>query len=240
LATAGCAFLTDRVPSGVPGFDNLLDGGIPSGNVVLLAGRAGTGKSIFCAQYLYYGSSVLGQKTLYVSLVEDRDRFMRNMKRFGLELEDMESKGLMKVLNVPIPPPGQQNTVAEQITKAFDEFKPERAVLDPFSALTIPISANRSDSQAFVHSLLSKLSSHETCTTILVCEVGAGADQIGTGIEEYMADGIVVFYYLMRGKAKIKAVEIRKMRGTKHSNQAILLEITEKGIMIDPDIELTS
>lgn len=223
----------------MPGFDSLLDGGIPAGNVVLLAGRAGTGKSIFCAQYLYHGSKE-GEKTLYVSLIEERDRFVRNMKRFGLDLEGMESKGLMKVLNLSIPPAGQQNGVAEEITKAFDEFKPSRAVLDPFSALTIPMSANRSDSQAFVHSLLTKLASHEKCTTILVCEVGAGADQIGTGIEEYMADGIVVFYYLMRGKAKIKAVEIRKMRGTRHSNQAILLEITEKGIVVDPDIELTS
>jgi circadian clock protein KaiC len=158
----------------------------------------------------------------------------------GLELEGLESKGLLKILNVSIPPVGQQNTVAEQIANAFEDFKPTRAVLDPFSALTIPISANRSESQTFVHSLLSKLARHDSCTTILVCEVGAGADQIGTGIEEYIADGIVVFYYLMRGKAKIKAVEIRKMRGTKHSNQAILLEITEKGISIDPDIELTS
>ncbi len=223
----------------MPGFDSLLDGGIPAGNVVLLAGRAGTGKSIFCAQYLSHGSK-LGEKTLYVSLVEDKGRFIRNMKRFGLDLDDMEAKGLMKILNIPIPPAGQQNTVVEQIAKAFDEFKPSRAVLDPFSALTISISPNKPDSQAFVHSLLSNLSRHEYCTTILVCEVGAGADQIGTGIEEYMADGIVVFYYLMRGKAKIKAVEIRKMRGTKHSNQAILLEITEEGIVIDPDIELTS
>jgi KaiC/GvpD/RAD55 family RecA-like ATPase len=231
--------LTDRIACGVPGFDSLVDGGIPAGNVVLLAGRAGTGKTIFCAQYLYHGSK-LGEKTLYISLIEDRERFLRNMKRFGLELEAMEAKGMMKVLNISIPQAGQQDAVSEQITKAFEEFKPSRAVLDPFSALTIPISASRSDSQAFVHSLLSKLSRHESCTTILVCEVGAGADQIGTGIEEYAADGIIVFYYLMRGKAKIKAVEIRKMRGTKHSNQAILLEITENGIVIDPDIELTS
>jgi circadian clock protein KaiC len=232
--------LTERIESGVPGFDSLLDGGIPKGNVVLLAGRAGTGKSIFSAQYLYYGSKELGEKTLYISFVEDKERLYRNMERFGLSLEAMEKKGLMKVLSLEVPPSGGQNKVAEEIIGAFEEFKPSRAVLDPFSVLTITSSGNKSDAQAYAHSILSKIAKQTQCTTLLVCEVSAGADQIGSGVEEFMADGIVVLYYLMRGKAKIKAIEVRKMRGTKHSNQAILLEITDRGIEIDPDIELTS
>ncbi len=232
--------MTERIESGIPGFDALLDGGIPRGNVVLLAGRAGTGKSIFSAQYVHYGSSVLDEKTLYITFVEDKQRFLRNMKQFGLNMEEMEAKGLMKVMNLQVPPAGQQNKLADEIVGAFEEFKPSRAVLDPFSALTITSSGSKAELQAFVHSIVSRISKQTECTTILVHEVAAGADQIGSGVDEFMADGIVVLYYLMRGKAKIKAIEIRKMRGTKHSNQAILLEITDKWIEIDPDIELTS
>jgi circadian clock protein KaiC len=231
--------LIQRIESGIPGLDRLVDGGIPRGNVIILAGRAGTGKSVFGAQFLFYGSSVKGEKTLYITFTEDKAKFLRYMKSFGLDLEEMESKGLTKVLNLAIPQIGQQNKTLEEISKAFDEFKPDRAVLDPFSALTIPITGSKGELQSYVNSLIGKIASNVDCTTLLISEVPASADQIGSGVEEYVADGIIVLYYLMRGKAKIKAVEIRKMRGTKHSNQATLLEITDKGIVIDPDIELT-
>jgi circadian clock protein KaiC len=230
---------SERIQSGVPGLDRLLDGGIPRGNLVVLAGRAGTGKSIFGAQFVNYGSSVLGEKTLYITFMEDKTRFMRNMRLLGINLEELESKGLLKIVNIAIPQTGQQNKISEDIVKAFDDFNPVRAVIDPFSALSIPISGSKNELQTYIHSLASKISAHLECTTFLICEVAANADQIGSGVEEYVADGIIVLYYLMRGKAKIKAIEVRKMRGTKHSNQAVLLEITEKGIVIDPDIELT-
>lgn len=231
--------LIERIESGVPGLDRLLDGGIPKGNVVIVAGRAGTGKSVFGAQFLFYGSSMKGEKTLFITFTEDKAKFLRYMKNFGLGLAEMESKGLMKVLNLVIPQVGQQNKALDEISKAFEEFKPTRAVLDPFSALTIPITGSKGELQSYVNSLISKIASNIDCTTLLISEVPASADQIGSGVEEYVADGIIVLYYLMRGKAKIKAVEIRKMRGTKHSNQATLLEITDDGIVIDPDIELT-
>jgi circadian clock protein KaiC len=231
--------LIERIESGIPGLDRLLDGGIPRGNVIVVAGRAGTGKSVFGAQFLFYGSFVKGEKSLYITFTEDKAKFLRYMRGFGLDLEEMESRGLMKVLNLPIPQVGQQNKALEEISKTFDEFKPDRAVLDPLSALMIPITGSKGELQSYVNSLISKIASNVDCTTLLISEVAASADQIGSGVEEYVADGIIVLYYLMRGKAKIKAVEVRKMRGTKHSNQATLLEITDNGIVIDPDIELT-
>ncbi len=230
---------SEKLESGVPGLDRMLDGGIPLGNVVIVAGRSGTGKSIFGAQFLHYGSLVKGERTLYLSFTEDRTKFVRYMKGFGLELEEMEAKGLMKVLSLPLPQIGQQNKVVEEIAQVFEEFRPRRAVLDPFSALSIPIAGTKAELQYYVNTLIGKINSFANCTTLLICQVPGGADQIGSGVEEYAADGIIVLYYLMRGKAKIKALEIRKMRGTKHSNQATLLEITDNGITVDPDIELT-
>jgi circadian clock protein KaiC len=231
--------LSDRIQSGIPGLDRLVDGGLSKGNVIILAGRAGTGKSIFGAQFAFYGSLMSGERTVYISFTEDRTKFIRHMKRFGLEIEEMETKGLMKFVSIPIPQIGQQGKILEEIASIFDEFKPSRAVLDPFSALTIPITGNKSEQQVFMQALVNKIASYLDCTTLLIAEVSANADQIGSGIEEYMVDGIIVLYYLIRGKAKIKAIEIRKMRGTHHSNQAVLLEITDNGIVVDPDIELT-
>jgi circadian clock protein KaiC len=231
--------LIERIESGIPGLDRMLDGGIPKGNVIIVAGRAGTGKSVFGAQFLFYGSSMKGERTLYITFTEDKAKFLRYMKSFEMDLDEMESKGLMKVLNLGVPQIGQQARALEEISKAFEEFKPDRAVLDPFSALTIPITGSKGELQSYVNSLIGKIASNINCTTLLISEVPASADQIGSGVEEYIADGIMVLYYLMRGKAKIKAIEVRKMRGTKHSNQATLLEITDKGILVDPDIELT-
>jgi len=76
----------DRVPTGIEGFDDLIEGGIPKGYSVLFGGNPGSGKTIFAAQYLYHGLSKFGEPGIYVSFAEDRGTFLKNMKRIGIDL----------------------------------------------------------------------------------------------------------------------------------------------------------
>jgi hypothetical protein len=77
----------DRVATGIEGFDAQIEEGIPKGSLVLLAGDAGSCKTIFAAQYLYQGASKLGEPGIYVSLAEDRETFLKNMKRMGMDFD---------------------------------------------------------------------------------------------------------------------------------------------------------
>ena len=57
-----------RVATGIPGFDEMLEGGYPAGSLITLAGRPGTGKTIFGSQFLYYGAREHGEPGMYVSM----------------------------------------------------------------------------------------------------------------------------------------------------------------------------
>jgi circadian clock protein KaiC len=70
----------DRLSTGVKELDNLIDGGIPRGYLILLAGNPGSGKTIFAAQYLYAGLKT-GEHGVYASFAEDQRTFSVNMKK---------------------------------------------------------------------------------------------------------------------------------------------------------------
>jgi len=85
-------------PTGIPGLDELI-GGLPEGELVIIAGGPGTGKTIFSASFLYWGAVKYGEKGFYVSLAEDHETFIRNMKRIGYDFEKLEDRGLFRFID---------------------------------------------------------------------------------------------------------------------------------------------
>ncbi len=208
--------------------------------MVILAGHPGVGKTTFCSQFLCYGSAQLGERSLYVTFSEIKPKLLRNMRQFGFDLQGLEMKGLFRMEFIQLSGQNSVEPAIDQIVRAIDEFHPSRLVMDSASSLALAISSGRYDVILMLQSLFAKLGAYEDLTSILVAEMSSGTDQFGNGIEEFISDGIVVVRLRTRGKTKVKSIEVRKMRGTSHSTKSVLLEITEKGIEIDPDIELTS
>ena len=73
----------ERIKTGVPGFDGLIEGGIPKGRSVLVSGATGTGKTIFCMQYLYNGAKQFKEPGIYVTLDERPNLIREDVLRFG-------------------------------------------------------------------------------------------------------------------------------------------------------------
>src|SRR3989442_1642978 len=82
----------ERVHTGIPGLDHVLEGGFPKGARVLLAGGAGCGKTICCGQYLYKGATKFGEPGVYVSTEEPPSEFKANMLRFGWDFKKLENE----------------------------------------------------------------------------------------------------------------------------------------------------
>lgn len=91
----------ERVKTGIPGFDELVEGGVPKNFNVLLVGAPGTGKTIFGLQYLYSGA-LAGENGLYVSLESNTDMLKEQGKRFGWDLNSLESQGKITFLSIPM------------------------------------------------------------------------------------------------------------------------------------------
>ena len=107
-----------RIPTGISGFDELIEHGFPSESIILLAGNAGAGKTTFATQFLYEGAVTHGQHGLYVCFAETKDSLIRSMLRFGWNLAELEKGGLIKILDLSTTKePGIQSSVMSRFVK---------------------------------------------------------------------------------------------------------------------------
>src|SRR5579871_2684207 len=88
-----------RVPSGVPGLDEMLTGGFPSGHVVLVTGLPGTGKTCLALQFVAQGIAQ-GERAVYLSLEEDAPQLLAAARQFGWGLDDAVSKGALRIVRL--------------------------------------------------------------------------------------------------------------------------------------------
>lgn len=224
-----------RVKTGIPGLDELMDGGFPRGSCVLVSGKIGTGKSIFAMQYIARGIMDYGEFGTFVSLERKKEALYRDTQELGLHFQRLEKEGNLQLLGGPLArlSKGKKGTeeIFSEIVEAVEASESKRLALDGMELLYM----FSQDEFALWRELgkfkekLAKLG----CTSVLTSEIREGREELSRlGVEEEVADGIIVLYYEGEGLTRDRALEIRKMRGTEHSNQLHFFDITDRGIVI--------
>ncbi|MEM2398655.1 MAG: KaiC domain-containing protein [Candidatus Bathyarchaeia archaeon] len=233
----------ERVLTGIPGFDEILNGGIPKRNVVLLSGGPGTGKSIFGYQYLYNGL-VRKEPGVFVALEEHPVQVRLSMSQFGWDVSSYEDKGLFALVDAFTAGIGEAAKREKYVVKVPDDFQmlidvlrtairdvgAERVVVDSVTTLYITKPALARSMVLQLKKVLSGLG----CTSILVSQVSVTERGFGGPGVEHAADGIVrLDLDEINGELK-RSIIVWKMRGTSHSMKRHSFEITDKGIIIKP------
>ncbi len=239
-----------KVPTGIKGLDKLLEGGVPESWGVLLTGSTGTGKTTLAVQYLYNGCVQYDEPGVFVSLEEDNQKIARVMRLFGWDLEVLQNdKKLVMINAVPKRTPGKSGYVIEtpffSRTFSFDsicdlledkikETNAKRVVIDGLSGLTLQYQNEFEIRQGLLD--ITNVISEAGCTSLYTSEMPEGKPGISRfGVEEFIASGVIVLYYLRERGKRIRAIEIRKMRGTNHDESLHPYKITEKGIVVFPE-----
>ena len=228
-----------RVATGVEGFDDFVEGGFPEGSMVLLAGAAGSGKTIFGSQYLHHGLSRLNEPGVYMSLAESRNTFMKNMKRMGMNFEEYEQKGKFKFLDLVTIKDKGLESVVERVLTEVDSLRAKRLVIDSFSALVQGFS-DRIDARIMLHTVLGKILNLKGTTTLLISEKPSGAEGIGWGMEEFVADGVITLNSVTKAGWLTRILQVLKFRGTRINSEEHSYGINGHGIRIYPLPEIPS
>jgi len=224
--------LNDRVSTGIAGMDDLIEGGFPRGSLIVLAGSPGSGKTIASAQFIYHGVTNLNEKGVYVSFAERRETFFDNMRRFGFDFEILERKGKFKFLDMMTCDESAAVSTLEMAIGEVSSIRAKRLVVDSFSAMAQAFK-KKIDARIILH-LLEKMMRLTNCTTLLLVEIPTGQATIGFGIEEFVADGIVLFETIEEKTGIRKRAIIRKMRGTNHNMNYSNIVISPNGISLIP------
>lgn len=224
--------MLERVKTGVEGLDDLIDGGVIKGEVILLAGSTGSGKTIFSSQFIYNGATLYNEKGVYATFEEDETSLKRNMEKLGLDFNRLEQEGKVKVVGLQAMKDIGLNANLDYILKIVNELKAERLVVDSLTAFLIG-TGEKFEYRTLMH-LFYKILKKLGCTTIMTCSVPAGFNTLGLGIEEFIADSVIVLENIMVDAELKTRFLIRKMRGTGHSRKYHDVIINENGLKIVP------
>ena len=236
--------MVERIKTGIPGMDELLYGGIPKRNIVLLSGGPGTGKTIFSQQYVYYGL-LHGEPGVYVALEEHPVQVRRNMAEFGWDVRRFEEEGLFAIVDAFTGGIGEAAKRERYVVTSVDDFgefidvvkqalrdtRAVRAVVDSVSTLYITKPAVARGVLMNLKRVLAGLGA----TAILVSQVSVTERGFGGPGVEHAVDGIIrLDLDEVEGELK-RSLIVWKMRGTKHDMRRHPFEITDKGIRVFPD-----
>lgn len=203
-----------RVPTGIEGLDGAIGGGFPEGSLILVAGNPGTGKTSFAARFLLTGAES-GEPGVYVSFAERRQTLLENLSRqFGRSLWKFEEEGKLRILDMATMREEAVPEISEAIINEVQAMGARRLVVDSFTAMAQAFK-EPIDVRAILHSIFGKLVSQLGCTTVLISEMPFGSERIGLGLEEFVADGLIILRRMRLEDRPFRELEIVKLRGTK-------------------------
>jgi circadian clock protein KaiC len=141
-----------RVPTGIPGLDNILNGGYFLGSTTVVAGVSGVGKSVMALQYIADGARN-GERSLLLSLDEQVPQIMRNAASIGLDLETPIKNNLVRIEYEP-PQEIEVDVHFHHIEQLVHEFKPRRVAFDSLSTYGSTLGTRGRVFRDFFHALI--------------------------------------------------------------------------------------
>lgn len=246
-------FSLDRIPTGIKGLDEVLNGGLPKGRTILVVGSPGSGKTTFAMQFLVGGVKA-GGSSLYVSLDEKPDRIKSDLASFGWDLEGLEHDGKLTFIDATqLKRPGQRisqrgfgdenpvsltipeltlGSLVRTIRRVAAEEGTQRIVVDPMTALLLryPEEAKRRRALLFFFDALESTG----CSCIVTSELRTSMLDRRFQLEEFLSQGAILLHTMVHDGNVVRGLQIEKMRGISHDAQLRPYQIGSSGIEVFP------
>ncbi len=246
---------TDRAKTGIIGLDELIEGGFPRGRSILFSGGPGSGKTTTSLQFLINGAMKFGEKGIYVGLEMPHSFIVQDISRFGFDLESLESEN--KVISIAPASSQEINLPFEDLANSlflFSKSKPEKigekvTAVDTLASLveeynikrvvfdSVPALGMRVGSEAVVRETVQSICNMlngMNCTSIIISENRNENSLSRYGVEEYVANGIILLGYERKGLEYRRTLSIYKLQGTDHSKKIHAFEMGRNGVIVSP------
>ncbi|MFN8528507.1 MAG: circadian clock protein KaiC [Anaerolineae bacterium] len=216
------ATLIEKLQTGIPGFDHISEGGLPKRRITLISGTAGTAKTVFACQFLAEGILQHRQNGVFVTFEESVEDIRRNMLGFGWDIAAWEAEGRWAFVDASrasaetvIAGEYDLDALIARIQYAINKHQAQRVSLDSLGAIFSQFEdSNALRNELFrIASALKKMDVTAIMTAERTEEYGAVARY---GIEEFVADNVVILRNVLEEEKRRRTLEILKFRGTMH------------------------
>lgn len=232
----------DKLPTGIPGFDLVAVGGLPKGRSTLVSGTAGSAKTIFAVQFLISGIEAAEQGGVFVTFEEAPADIRRNMLGFGWDLRRHEEAGKWAFVDgSPQPGEGPIETggydlgaLLARIENAVRKVNARRIAIDSLGGVFTQFSDSTTVRNE-LHRIATALKKLDVTAVITAERAEEFGDISRFGVEEFVADNVVILRNVLDQEKRRRTVEILKLRGTFHQKGEYPFTVTsDGGIVIMP------
>lgn len=225
-----------KVPTGIPGLDDVLRGGLPVGRTTLVSGGLGSGKSILGMQFLYQGAKN-GEPGIFVALEERAKAVRQNALTLGLDLAPLEKAGRLFLFEAHVDPQAILSgdfTIKGLLTIMEEKARfmgAKRLVIDAIDVL-MRLFDDPARERNELYALHDWLNDHEM-TTILTVKTAPGTDTVSRyEFLDFMADCVLHFDHRVVEQVSTRWLRVMKYRGSGFASNECPLIIAEGGINI--------
>jgi len=237
------------IETGIPGFDELFEKGVPKGTSTLLCGGPGSGKTIMGLQMLNYAAQK-GKKCIYMTFEENENKLKQHMEDFGWDPDKLENSGNLVIKRYD--PFDITRSVEALLEKAKGElmvdispvlfpegFKPEMVIIDSLTAIASVFYGREETYRIYIEQLFRLLESIGATSFLITESTQIPVKITESGVEEFLADGVIILYNTKAGNVRESAIEILKMRGTSFQKKIVAMKIeSDQGIVVYPEQEV--
>lgn len=227
-----------KIPSGISGLDEILDGGLPKGRPTLISGSAGAGKTMLAVEFLVRGALDWDEPGVFMMFEENSDELAANVHSLGFDLRKLAAEKKLILDHVQIERSQVEETgeydlegIFIRLDHAISSIGAKRVVLDTIEALFAGL-PNHAILRAELRRLFRWLKDRGV-TALITGEKGSNSIT-RYGLEEYVADCVITLDHRVQGQISTRRLRVVKYRGSAHGTNEYPFLIGQSGISVLP------
>jgi len=227
-----------KAPTGIPGLDEITNGGLPRGRPTLVCGGAGCGKTLLAMEFLVRGALEYGEPGVFMSFEETEDDLVENARSLGFDLKRLTGRRRLLLDHVHLEPSKVTEAGAYDLEGLFirlghaiDSIQAKRVVLDTIEVLFSGLS-DRFIVRAELARLFRWLKTRRV--TAIVTGERAGEHLTRHGLEEYVSDCVILLDQRVMEQSATRRLRILKYRGSAHGGNEMPFLIDDHGVSVLP------
>ncbi|MDQ3097063.1 MAG: hypothetical protein M3Q61_02700 [Chloroflexota bacterium] len=224
-----------RASTGVPGLDEIVNGGYFHGSTTVVAGISGVGKSVMACQFIAEGAR-RGERSLMLTLDEQVPQVLRNAATIGIDFEAEIARGLVR-LQYDSPQEIDVDRHFHQIEQLIEEFKPVRVVIDSLSTYGSNLGTGGRVFRDFFHALIALMKEHQIAAVYNHenPEMLGMSSMMGSFAMSSLVDNILLLNWVELGDEFRLGLTVAKMRANPTSHVTHECEVVDgKGMRVLP------
>lgn len=230
--------LLQKAATGIDGFDEITNGGLPKGRPSLVCGSAGCGKTLFALEFLVRGALQFNEPGVFVAFEETQKDLVTNVASLGFRLDELEAQNLLRVDHVHVDRSEIEEVGEYDLEGLFvrlgyliDQIGATRVVIDTLETIFASF-----DNTAILRSELRRLFTwlkDKGVTAIITGERGEG-QLTRQGLEEYVSDCVILLDHRIINQVSTRRLRIVKYRGSTHGTNEYPFLIDKDGFSVLP------